>query len=144
MLFNRSDWMAPFDELRREVDRLFEGFGRRWDGSLFEPAFPAVNVWEDDENLYAEAEIPGVKREDLEVYTVGDELTIKGRREPCSDEKVSYHRRERGTGEFTRIVTLPAEVKADEVEATYRDGVLTVRMPKAESARPKRITVKAS
>jgi len=73
---------------------------------------------------------------------VGNELTIKGRRQPAQGEDLAYHRRERGTGEFTRTVTLPAEVDATKVEARLENGVVTVTMPKAATAKPRKITVK--
>ena len=74
---------------------------------------------------------------------VGDELTLKGRREPEDGQQATYHRRERGTGSFTRVLTLPIEVDADKVEASLAQGVLTIRLPKAESAKARKIQVKA-
>lgn len=132
----------PFGDLRREIDRLFDGFGPRIDVART-GVFPALNVWEDGEALYAEAEIPGVKAEDLDIYAVGNELTIKGRRGTPQGEEVAYHRRERGIGEFARTVTLPADVDAEKVEARLEHGVVTITMPKAEAAKPRKITVKA-
>jgi HSP20 family protein len=132
-------------DLRHEIDRLFEDWTSPFNGNLFRPAaFPAVNVWEDAENFYAEAELPGVTMEDLEVNVVGDELSIKGTRKPMPEGAYTYHRQERGTGEFTRFVTLPALVDAAKVEAVLQDGVLTVTLPKAEEAKPKRIQVKVN
>lgn len=142
MLSRMINPLWPLADLRREMDRMFDMFGPRLD-LVRTGVFPALNVWEDGEALYAEAEIPGVKAEDLEVYTVGNELTIKGRRESAQGDGVSYHRRERGTGEFTRCVTLPAEVDADKVEARLENGVVTITMPKAEAAKPRKIMVKA-
>ena len=88
------------------------------------------------------SEIPGVTQEDLEILVVGNELTIKGRRGTAEEEDASYHRRERGTGEFSRTVTLPVDIKAEAVDATLKDGVLTLSLPKADEARPRKITVK--
>lgn len=134
-----------FDELRREMDRLFDSFGTgaaRW--PLTRPAtFPAMNVWDAGDAVCVEAEIPGVTKDDLEVFAVGNELTVKGRRPPM-EGKLTFHRQERGTGEFTRVLTLPVEVNADKVDAILDHGVLTVRLPKAEAAKRKQITVKAS
>jgi len=136
--------LATMNELRREVDRLFEDLGPRFGRGVFAPVrtFPALNVWEDGDSLYAEAELPGVSSEDVEVYSAGNELTIKGRREPRQGDQLSYHRRERGTGEFSRVITLPVEVDAEKVRADLRNGVLTITMPKAEGHKPKKITVK--
>jgi len=140
--------MSPstaLNEFRREIDRLFEGFGPRFDGGWWmEPTvFPALNIWEDGDSLFAEAEIPGVRESDLEVYAVGNELTIKGTRKPQEGEDLSYHRRERGTGEFTRVVTLPVDINPDKVQASLKDGVLTVTLPKAEEAKARKIRVAA-
>ena len=137
---------VPFNALRRELDRAFNDVFGGWNGLSLgrPPSFPAINLWEDGECLYAEAEIPGVGMHDLEILAVGNELTIKGQRKALEGENFTYHRQERGTGEFTRVITLPAEVNAAKVEATLRDGVLTIVMPKAEAARARKIPVKAS
>lgn len=135
---------TPAVELRRELDRLFDGFlGRDYGQSLSRP-FPALNVWEDGERVMAEAEVPGLGMEDLEILIQGNELTIKGRRSPLEGENLVYHRRERGTGEFVRFLTLPVEVDADRVEAAMKDGVLTIVMPKAERARARKIKVRTA
>ena len=135
----------PVGRLRNEVDRVFGDFlgerprlGARL--GLRERSFPAVNVWEDEEKLQAEAEVPGLKMDDLELLVKGNELTIKGERK---DVGVTYDRRERGTGSFCGVVRLPADVDADKVEARLENGVLTIILPKASSARPRKIEVKA-
>jgi HSP20 family protein len=106
--------------------------------------FPPLNVWEDGDSLYAEAELPGIKHEDLEITVMAGDLTIQGRRSTLATEGVTFHRQERGAGTFNRVVRLPVEVDAQRVEATIRDGVLLVKLPKAESAKPKKITVRAA
>ncbi len=135
-----------FGDLRQELDRLCEDWTEPGNGGLFRTSatFPAVNVWEDAENLYAEAEIPGVSMQDIEVSVVGDELTIKGARKPTREGDHTFHRQERGVGEFSRFLTLPTLVNAEKVEAVLKDGVLTITLPKAEEAKPKRISVKTS
>lgn len=141
-MFARStDPMFPFGELRREIGRLLEGFESRRPGVGVTGRFPALNLWEDGEALYVEAELPGVNQEDLEILVVGNELTIKGRRPPREGQNLTYHRQERGFGEFSRAISLPVEVDGDKVEAKLRNGVLMLRLPKAEAARPKKITV---
>jgi len=139
--------MTPtvFGDLRREMDRVFEDFTRPFNGGLLRTgdAFPMLNLWEDADNVYAEAEMPGVKLGDVEVGVVGNELSIKGKRGGQSEDKGrTFHRQERWTGEFSRFVTLPTAVSAEKVEAVMKDGVLTVTLPKAESAKPRRIEVK--
>ena len=142
----------PFRELRhemrrfqREMNRLF---GRR--GFDFEtwPAlavlYPPVNLWEDDDFVYAEAELPGLKLPDLEITVTADnQLILKGKREPAVPEKVEWHRQERGFGSFERVLTLPVSVDASKVEARLENGVLTVRMAKSPAAKPRTIPVKA-
>jgi HSP20 family protein len=134
---------APFTELRREMDRLFDTFGAGAGQAPRATTFPAVNVWEDADNLHAEAEIPGVSKDDLEVYAIGNELVIKGRRNGAQGESVAYHRQERGTGDFTRVVTLPIDVQADKVDARLHDGVLSITLPKVEAVKPRKISVQA-
>ena len=136
--------MSPFNELRREMDRLFDSFGTglaRFP-ARYRAAFPALNIWNEGDTLCLEAEVPGISKDHLEVFAVGNELTIKGRRAPLEGETLTYHRQERGTGEFTRVITLPADVDAERIDAVLKDGVLTVRLPKAESAKPRQIAVK--
>lgn len=143
-MFERTYPWAPLAQLRREMDRLFDDTG----GGFMRPrfrtraAYPALNVWDTGECLCVEAEIPGVAKGDLEIYSVGNELTLKGHRQPMAGEKVTYHRHERGTGEFTRVVTLPCEINADMIDAALNDGVLLLQLPKTEREKPKRITVK--
>ena len=135
--------MLPVTELRRELDRLFDGF---LDTDLLGSprAYPAMNLWEDGERLFAEAEVPGLDMHDLEILIHGNELCVKGHRQPVDSDNATYHRRERGTGEFARYLALPVEVNADKVEAALKDGVLTIVMPKAENARARKITVKTA
>jgi HSP20 family protein len=138
-----------FHQLRDEVDRLFSnlvahptvaGATRFVTGR----EFPLVNLWEDMENVYAESELPGVRPEDLDVSVIGDELLIKGRRGEAAETQMTYHRRERAMGTFNRTVPLPSEVAADRVQASLKDGVLLVTLPKAESAKPRKVQVQAS
>lgn len=131
----------PFMQLRREISQLLDGL--EGNGGTARAGVPAVNIWEDGDNFYAEAEIPGVSQENLEVFTIGDGLTLRGKREPLAGEGMTYHRRERGTGEFERVITLPADVDADKVEACLRNGVLKITLPKAEQAKPHKVKVSA-
>lgn len=131
-------------QLRQEFDRVFTDLARAVPmPSSFSAArpFPAVNVWETPHDLYAEAELPGVRESDLEILVVGNELTLKGKRPEPSATDAAYHRRERPTGGFTRVVKLPTEVNPDAVEASLRSGVLEIKLPKAEQAKPRKIQV---
>ncbi len=147
MIIQRPNGTHPAMRLRSEVDRLCGGFFETFSpAELFSPfvrkAFPAVNVWEDDLTLFAEAELPGVKMDDVEVYVVGDELTIKGERKGGPGENVTHRRHECAVGSFNRVLRLPVEVDVNKVHATLRDGVLTITLPKAKAAIPLKIQVK--
>ncbi|MGD2151647.1 MAG: Hsp20/alpha crystallin family protein [Gemmatimonadales bacterium] len=150
-----NGWVAnrsfPVSRLHGELDRALDDvvgaflgddpWLRR--GRQRERSFPAVNIWENEEVLFAEAEVPGLKMEDLEILVAGNELTIKGERGGEEQEGVKYHRRERGTGTFTGVVRLPVEVDVSKVEARLENGVLTIMLPKAASAKSRKISVKA-
>lgn len=108
-------------------------------------AFPALNVWEDQDHYFVEAELPGIKMADLEILVADRRtLTIKGQRTPEQCEHGTWHRRERGCGAFERELPLPGYVDADKVEAGLKQGVLTVKLPKSPEMKPRKIEVKAS
>lgn len=105
--------------------------------------FPPMNVSQDDDNFYVQAEVPGFAPDALSVSAVRNRLSLSGTREiPRENERVSYHRRERAEGSFNRSVTLPTEIDAERVEARYADGVLSLTLPKAERAKPRQIAVR--
>lgn len=130
-----------FDTLLGDV---FAPLSRSWDGWLTAAGSPRLNVWEEGDVFYAEAEVPGLKSEDLEISVVGKVLTLKGRRVVPTEGDATFLRRERGYGEFTRSITLPVEVDAAQVSASLVNGVLTVKLPKAEAAKPRKISVSQS
>jgi HSP20 family protein len=142
------EWTSPFGEIermRRDMDRLTENLTRGAWGEPGAGVFPLMNVTEDKDSYYIRAELPGMKAEELDISITADTLSISGERKiAAEDEKAQYHRREREAGRFSRIVTLPAQVNAGKAEARCADGVLTVVLPKAEEAKPRQITVKAS
>lgn len=142
MMTGRLNLWAPYQDLRRQIDQLFDAFAG-FNGGTRAPAYPPVNIWEEGDTLYLEAELPGVKQEDLEISAIGRELTLRGRRDGREGQDVSYHRQERGVGEFTRVLTLPVEVESDRIEAALKDGVLTLTMPKVEAAKARKIKVRA-
>ena len=144
MVFRYVNSPNPVGRLRCEMDRLLNGFL----GSTGELSWPmsgrgrpAVNVWETEDSLKVELELPGLKSDDVHLSVVGEELSIKVDRPDVQQTGVTYHRRERGVGSFARVLRLPVEVDADRVEAELRHGVLTITLPKAESARPRKIEV---
>ena len=115
-----------------------------WNGALAAEtaAYPALNLWDDGENFHTEAELPGFKIEDVDLAVAGHELQIRGRRETPVRKDWAVHRRERPSGEFSRTITFPAEIDADRVQAVFKDGVLSIVLPKAPSAKPRKIEVK--
>ena len=132
---------SEMSRLQAEMDRLLDRFGRG-DGRRA-PSYPALNLWQDADNLYVEAELPGLELNDLEMYVSGGRnLSLKGSREAPAVEGGTWHRRERGHGSFVRTMTLPQDVDAEKVSAEFRDGVLCMTLPKSEQAKPRRIEVK--
>jgi HSP20 family protein len=131
-------------QLQEEMNTLFDRWGGNGGRFFGAPAFPAVNLWEDEETVFVEAELPGLALNDLEIYvTGGNQLTLKGERKPQVPEKGVWHRQERGHGTFTRVLTLPFAVDPDRVDARFENGVLLVKLAKHESAKPRKIAVKA-
>jgi HSP20 family protein len=120
--------------LQDELDRLFESPLRAWT--------PALDVQEDKDNYSVSLELPGLKREDIQVTLNDGALVISGERNSEKvAEGVEVHRQERFYGKFQRALTLSAPVAADKVKAQYKDGILTVTLPKTEEAKPKQIDV---
>jgi HSP20 family protein len=139
----------PFREvsrLRREMDRLWDDYfgpGRRGLEPL-EEWVPAVDISESDDKITVKAEVPGLDAKDIQISLVGDVLTVKGEKKSEREEKKeNYHLVERSYGSFSRSLKLPATVDADKIEATYKQGVLTVECPKKEEVKPKTIDIKA-
>ena len=130
--------------LHDELDRLFES---PWTelartSQLLSGWTPALDVYEDKENFIVKAELPGMKKEDIEVSLHADSLSISGERKGETKEKdAEVCRAERFFGRFQRTVTLPTPVAPDKVKAQYKDGILTVTLPKTEEAKPKQIDV---
>ena len=140
--FSNPVWHQLTD-LQGEVNRLFDQWGDRGRQFLGLAGYPALNLWEDEDALTLETELPGLEMKDVEIYVTGqNQLTIKGERKANVPEKGLWHRQERGFGKFSRSLTLPFNVDADKVDARFENGVLLVKLPKHESARPRKIAVK--
>ena len=142
-------------DMERWFDRMVEDFWRRPFPTLLRPErwwpaetgtmmrMPAVDVYEEKDDVVIKAEIPGLSKEDISVQVIGSTLMIKGEKKREEEVKEDdYYRCERSFGSFTRAVALPSDVKADQVKASFKNGVLEVRMPKTEEAKKKAITVK--
>jgi HSP20 family protein len=140
---------APLRRLQRwqrEIYRLLgDPFGD-WlmpREQLVEDWMPAVNVYEGRDNLVIEAELPGMQKDEIQIYISGDNLNMTGQRTEDREEKGrGTCRAERSFGYFHRIIPLPAPVNADAIEACYRDGILTVTCPKTDKAMRKQVEVK--
>ncbi len=129
------------DEMQHEVNRVFDRWGRHPFGI---GEFPAINLWEEEDALLLQAELPGLQLEDLELFVTGhNQFTLKGERKPPAAEKATQHRQERGFGKFTRTLNLPFAVDENAVEARFENGILKVRLPKHEAAKPRKIAIKA-
>jgi HSP20 family protein len=142
MVIRVRDPFATLAAVQRAMDNAMgnDWFGGRTAGA---GAYPPVNVFNEGEDFVVVAELPGVKKEDLDVQVRGDTLRIKGKKTVGHEVKASVHRRERSAGDFDRTLTLPAQLDAGKVSADYRDGVLTVRLPRAESERPRTVAINA-
>ncbi len=139
------DPVRELEQLQRRMDRLFQNaFGLErspWRVGVY----PLVNISEDRDQILVRAELPGVKAEDLEITIQDNSLILRGQRKiPTEEKQVNYHRRERESGFFRRIVALPARIQADKVEATCKDGILTIKLAKPEEVKPRKIQVKVA
>jgi HSP20 family protein len=130
--------------LQQELNRVFEHPLGLDSGLSGRGVFPPVNVFADREGYVVRTEIPGVTPEDVQIESQGRTITISGKRELSAPEHASFHRREREGGEFSRAVQLPADVDFEHADAAYKCGMLTLRIPKKEEAKPHQITVKAA
>ncbi len=150
MLYRRkaspSMW-EEMDKLQREMNRMFDStyLNRFLNQPVNSHDFPAMNVWtKADSGQVITAEIPGMDIDDLDIKVAGETLTISGSRpSPEENDDIKYHRQERGYGSFTRTIQLPFPIDVDKVEANYEKGVLKIWLPRAESDKPRKITVKS-
>ncbi len=140
----------PFEDmarLQREVNRLFEDSNRPAGrgGAELTPArtwAPAVDIFEDRDEIVVRADLPGLKLEDIDIELTGETLTIRGERKfEDTARKDGYVRIERSYGHFQRSFTISVPVRSDAVKASYRDGLLEVHLPKSEETRPKKVQV---
>jgi len=141
-LKDEEPW-SVFEKMQREMERWMSPIRPLL--AFQSNVYPPMNVYDDGESFIVRAEIPGVDPKNIDVSVVGDTLTIKGKREETTEkEDECYHRRESNHGEFRRAFTLPDQVDVNKVLANTKDGVLEVRLPRAESAKVRRIDVKTN
>ena len=147
-MLRRNTWLTPslddtFGRLRNELNSVFDGVLSHEGGALTTAGSSVpLTVWEDEESFHIEADLPGVAESDVEVMVHNDVLHIKGERKPEAERKYLFNGRL--FGRFERVLTLPAQVSSEAVQATLSSGVLRITLPKSLEARPKRITVQTN
>lgn len=154
MLSRLSDWydwpfgdvhrsVSSFEQLRRQMDRLFADLENRAEPRAFRGT-PRLTVRDDGAALVVAAELPGMSEKDVEITVNANTLTLRGQRRDDAPAGYTVHRKERAGYEFARSLQLPCKIDPDHAEATMKNGVLTLTLPKAAEARPKQIQVKAN
>ena len=135
---------AELERLRKEMNRLFDVYHPVERLPFGTGVFPPVNVYMDHDAVHVTSELPGMDPAEIDISVRGDNLVLKGERKAESESAaVSHHRRERRSGSFNRVITLPERVDAENVSAEYKDGMLKITLPKQEEVKPKQIVVKA-
>jgi HSP20 family protein len=140
--------------LEQDMDRMFHEFWRRpflslwdhehsWPGRMFSLQMPAMDLYEEKDEVVVKAELPGISKEDLDVTLTESTLTLKGEKKKEEEVKEkNFYRSERSSGSFVRTIDLPSEVKTDQAKASFKNGVLEIRLPKTEDAKRKVTKVK--
>lgn len=146
--FQRPDvwnWSA-FDQLhnlRDEINRFFDPQFSNGNSDVFNTWAPALDLYEDKDNLVLRAELPGLKKEDIDISIHENVISVSGeRKNEKKYEAGETSREERVFGRFTRSLKLPKQVEAGKIKAVYKDGILTVTLPKAEESKPRQIAIK--
>lgn len=140
--FDRT--LDEMESFRRRMDDLFQALeGRRGGEYIGWSDFPVAHLRDDGGNVVIEADVPGLRKEDLDVKCTGQGVTITGKRKVDVPGGYQAHRRERGDYQFSRSFSLGTQIDPDRVDAELRDGMLTITLPKSAEAQPRRIDVKA-
>lgn len=139
MFFDFESAFKELENLKNEINNIFHKSSYTGLSS-----FPLVNMYENADNLQLVAELPGISKDDLNITINNDVLTLSGKREEKRyGEKIETLRKERSFGNFEKSFRLPLLVKKDEISANFSDGILTINLPKAEEAKPKKIIIQA-
>ena len=141
-----QDLSRDLTDIQTQMNRLFDNFvGQPTSSGLAERVWaPAADMYETKNEVVIAAELPGLSEKDIHLSITGDLLTIQGERQWSGDvQDASRYRRERWFGKFERTFSLPMPVESGQIKATYRDGVLTVKLPKVEEIKPKEIKIEA-
>lgn len=135
------------DNLRNEMDRIYDRYYRSGeeDAENICDCYPMVDIKETKDEFIVNAELPGVSKQDIKINFTDDSLVIEGeKKEEEKDEKNTYHRVERSYGKFYRSFSFPGKVASDKIKAAYKDGILSVSLPKKEEMKPKEISISVS
>lgn len=147
-IFDLPTWgfrrtFGELDRLRNRMDELYGALSGGAFPKLSAGVFPLTNITEDRENFYVRAELPGIKSNELDIQVTSKGISISGERKiPEEGKNVKYHRREREAGKFSRLINLSGDLNVNKVDAGLKNGILTVKIPKAEAVKPRQITVK--
>lgn len=144
--FNR-DYFSDLESVRSQMMNLFDNLAgpARSAGLSKTGVFPPLNMYEDENNLYLTAEMPGISAKDLNIVVENDKLIIRGERKLGEkDQKLNIHRQERESGQFRRIISLPIRIDSEKVTAATRDGILEITLPKHVETKPRQIAVQTS
>lgn len=136
--------LSAMEQLRARMNRLFADLDWQadyWPGFTSTDGMPRTNLYDTGDNLEIKAEMPGVLKQDLQIKLQGNYLEIAGKRKTPVPAGFSVNRSERGEAEFTRSFTLPCGIESERVEAKLANGILLLKMPKAEAAKPKQISI---
>ncbi len=134
---------SPWTDLERMENEMNRMLSRYAYPSSSE--FPAFNIWGATDQAIVTTEIPGMEPDSIEIAVAGSTLTVRGSREPeTAGEGESYHRRERWYGKFSKTIELPFTIESDKVEARFVKGILTIKLPRSEAEKPKKVTVKSA
>lgn len=137
-MLRHIDLWREMDRIRKEFDNIFSGYQRVTDSGTY----PLLNVYDNRDEVIVTAELPGMTKEKVNITFMDEVLTVSGKLEPLADtQKMTAVRRERSIGAFEKRVHVPFKVQQDKISASFEDGVLTIKMPKAEEAKPKTITI---
>lgn len=134
--------LKEIENLRQRLNTLFP---TESDSAPWAAAFPPLNTWVSQDGALVTAELPGIEPDGIELSVVNDTLTIKGSHQLCAlKEGETLHRQERGSGQFSRSIQLPFKIEADKVDAKFSKGILEICLPRAESEKPRKISVQSN
>ena len=143
---NLTRWepMSEIMSLREAMNQLFNDSFTRPVSISGVSAGPAIDLYQDSDNVVVKAALPGLKSDDVEITVTADVLSLRGEYKQENEQKdATYHIREQRYGSFERAIRLPVDVQTDKAKADFEDGILTITLPKAEAVKPKMISIKA-